>query len=100
MTERRGTPLVGNRFLWPFVLITSLFFVWGMARAILDVLNKHVQETLSVSKGESALLQVTVYGAYFLMALPAGWFIRSRGTRTGVVVGLLLFAAGAGIFLL
>lgn len=98
MTERRGTPLVGNRFLWPFVLITSLFFVWGMARAILDVLNKHVQETLSVSKGESALLQVTVYGAYFLMALPAGWFIRSRGTRTGVVVGLLLFAAGAFLF--
>ncbi len=98
MTERRGTPLVGNRFLWPFVLITSLFFVWGMARAILDVLNKHVQETLSVSKGESALLQVTVYGAYFLMALPAGWFIRNRGTRTGVVVGLLLFAAGAFLF--
>lgn len=72
--------------------------LWGFARAILDVLNKHFQLSLGVSRSESALLQVTVYGAYFLMALPAGLLISRYGTRKGVITGLSLFAAGAFLF--
>ncbi len=99
MTKPSAVRLVSNQYFWPFVLVTSLFFFWGFARAILDVLNKHFQLSMGVSKGESALLQVTVYGAYFLMALPAGLLIRRWGTRRGVITGLLLFAVGSFLFI-
>ena len=98
MTRRNVVCLVSRAYYWPFVLITSLFLLWGFARAILDVLNKHFQLSLGVSRSESALLQVTVYGAYFLMALPAGLLISRYGTRKGVITGLSLFAAGAFLF--
>ena len=83
----------------PFVLVTSLFFLWGFARAILDVLNKHFQNALDISLTQSSLIQVTTYLGYFLMAIPAGWFINRRGYRVGVVFGLLLFGIGALLFI-
>ena len=61
----------GTSYMVPFVLITMLFFLWGFARAILDVLNKHFQNTLDISITESSLIQVTTYMGYFLMAIPA-----------------------------
>ncbi|MDE5846723.1 MAG: MFS transporter, partial [Muribaculaceae bacterium] len=91
--------LVSKKYLVPFVLITSLFFMWGFARAILDVLNKHFQEMLHISIGQSALIQATTYLGYFLMALPAGILITRVGYRKGVVTGLLLFALGALLFI-
>lgn len=91
--------LVSKKYLLPFVLITSLFFMWGFARAILDVLNKHFQEMLHISIGQSALIQATTYLGYFLMALPAGILITRLGYRKGVVTGLLLFALGALLFI-
>ncbi len=91
--------LVSKKYLIPFVLITSLFFMWGFARAILDVLNKHFQEMLNISIGQSALIQATTYLGYFLMALPAGILITRVGYRKGVVTGLLLFALGALLFI-
>lgn len=91
--------LVSKKYLLPFVLITSLFFMWGFARAILDVLNKHFQEMLSISIGQSALIQATTYLGYFLMALPAGILITRVGYRKGVVTGLLLFALGSLLFI-
>ncbi len=91
--------LVSKKYLLPFVLITSLFFIWGFARAILDVLNKHFQEILHISIGQSALIQATTYLGYFLMALPAGILITRVGYRKGVVTGLLLFALGALLFI-
>ena len=91
--------LVSKKYLVPFVLITSLFFMWGFARAILDVLNKHFQEMLHISIGQSALIQATTYLGYFLMALPAGILITRLGYRKGVVTGLLLFALGALLFI-
>ena len=66
--------LVSKKYLQPFILITSLFFMWGFARAILDVLNKHFQESLSITITHSTLIQTTTYLGYFLMALPAGIF--------------------------
>ena len=80
----------GTNYLVPFVLITTLFFLWGFAHSILDVLNKHFQDALSISKTHSALIQTVVYGGYFLMAMPAGEIIRRYGYRTGVITGLIL----------
>lgn len=87
-----------KKYLVPFILITSLFFLWGFARAILDVLNKHFQNALHISITQSAMIQVTTYLGYFLMAIPAGIFINKYGYRRGVVFGLLLFGLGAIFF--
>lgn len=89
----------GHNYLWPFILVTTLFFLWGFAHSILDVLNKHFQETLHIDKTQSALVQAVVYGGYFLMALPAGWIIRRFGYRTGVIAGLILYGVGALLFI-
>lgn len=91
--------LTTRAYLVPFVLVTTLFFLWGFARAILDVLNKHFQDTLHVDITQSALIQVVTYLGYFLMAIPAGMFINRYGYRRGVVFGLTLFAAGAFLFI-
>ena len=91
--------LTSKEFLVPFILITSLFFLWGFARAILDVLDKHFQNELDISITQSSLIQVTTYLGYFLMAIPAGWFINRHGYRLGVVVGLMLFGIGALLFI-
>lgn len=91
--------MTDKKYLVPFVLITSLFFLWGFARAILDVLNKHFQNSLDISLTQSSLIQVTTYLGYFLMAIPAGWFINRQGYRRGVVFGLALFAFGALLFI-
>ena len=91
--------LISRTYLLPFILITSLFFMWGFARSILDVLNKHFQESLSVSVFQSTLIQASTYLAYALMALPAGIFITRYGYRRGVVMGLGLFALGAFLFI-
>lgn len=90
----------GKNYLWPFVLVTSLFFLWGLAHSILDVLNKHFQETMEgVDKTESALVQAVMYGGYFVMALPAGQIIKRYGYRAGVITGLLLYGIGALLFI-
>lgn len=89
----------GKSFLVPFILITSLFFLWGVAHSILDVLNKHFQDTLEITRTRSALIQAVVYGGYFIMALPAGRIIRRFGYRTGVLTGLVLYGIGALLFI-
>lgn len=83
----------------PFALVTSLFFLWGFARAILDVLNKHFQNALDITITQSSLIQVTTYLGYFIMAIPAGWFINRQGYRMGVVFGLTLFGIGSLLFI-
>lgn len=93
------TRLTEKKYVVPFVLITTLFFLWGFARAILDVLNKHFQDELHISITQSALIQVTTYLGYFLMAIPAGIFINRYGYRRGVVFGLTLFGLGALAFI-
>ena len=93
------TQIADKKYLVPFILITSLFFLWGFARAILDVLNKHFQNALHISITHSSLIQVTTYLGYFLMAIPAGIFINRYGYRRGVVFGLLLFGLGAILFI-
>src|SRR5208283_2229541 len=81
--------------LLPFILITTLFFLWGLAHGMLDVLNKHFQDVLQITKAKSGLIQFAVYMAYFVMALPVGYFMRIYGYKKGIIMGLLLFASGA-----
>ena len=97
--ETENHSVSDKKYLVPFILITSLFFLWGFARAILDVLNKHFQNALHISITQSAMIQVTTYLGYFLMAIPAGIFINKYGYRRGVVFGLLLFGLGAIFFI-
>ncbi len=87
-----------NKFLLPLILVTSLFFLWGLAYGLLDVLNKHFQETLNISKQRSMYLQAAYFGAYFLMALPAGLFMQKAGYKKGIIAGLLLYVTGAVLF--
>ena len=89
----------GTNYLVPFILVTSLFFLWGFAHSLLDVLNKHFQDILHVSKAQSGLVQAAVYGGYFLMAIPAGLFMKRFGYKKGIIFGLLLYAVGAFLFL-
>lgn len=93
----RGTD--GRNYVTVFALVASLFFLWGVAHSILDVLNKHFQDVLVISKARSALVQAMVYGGYFLMAIPAGRIIRRWGYRIGIVTGLLLYGTGALLFI-
>src|SRR5690349_14611101 len=85
-------------YLFPFILVTCLFFFWGFSYGLLDVLNKHFQDTMNVSKARSTLLQASYFGAYFLVALPAGLFMNRYGYKRGIIVGLSLFAIGAFLF--
>lgn len=97
--KQKQIPLVGKQYIVPFILVTSLFFLWGFAHAILNVLNKHFQELLDISKTHSAFIQVMMYMGYFVMAIPAGLFISRFGYRKGVVFGLSLYGVGALLFI-
>ena len=87
-----------KKYLLPIILVTSLFFLWGFAYGLLDVLNKHFQETLDITKKRSTLLQAAYFGAYFIIALPAGLFMQRVGYKKGIITGLLLYASGALLF--
>lgn len=88
----------GGSYLLPFILVTSLFLLWGFAHGLLDVLNKHFQGAFTMNKAQSGLVQFSTYIAYFLMALPAGTFMKKFGYKKGIILGLFLFAVGAFSF--
>ena len=88
-----------NALLFAFLMVVSLFFIWGFCHAMLDVLNRHFQNILSLSKTQSGLVQTSVFGAYLLMALPAALMIRRIGYQRGILVGLLVLAVGAFLFI-
>lgn len=94
-----GSKLVGNGLTLTFVLISLLFFLWGFSRSILDVLNRHFQDSLSISVARSTLIQGSTYLAYAVTAIPAGILISRAGYRRGIVAGLSLFALGAFCFI-
>ena len=88
-----------KRFLLTLAFVTSLFLLWGVAITMGDVLNKHFQQVLHVSKARSGLVQFSIFGAYFIMGIPAGLFMKRFGYKKGVLLGLSLFAAGAFLFI-
>lgn len=87
-----------SSFRLAFILVTTLFFLWGLSYGLLDVLNKHFQDVLHVNKAQSGLLQAAYFGAYFIVALPAGFFMDRFGYKAGILVGLCLYALGALLF--
>ena len=102
MIKKRRVSLIqspdGTSYLMAFVLITSLFLLWGFAHGLLDVLNKHFQNILHVSKAQSGFVQFSLYIGYFAMAIPAGLIMKRFGYKRGIIFGLLLFATGAFLF--
>jgi FHS family L-fucose permease-like MFS transporter len=84
-----------QRYVLTLIFVTSLFMLWGVGVTMGDILNKHFQEVLHVSKADSALVQFSIFGAYFIMGLPAGWFMKRFGYQKGVLLGLGLYALGA-----
>lgn len=84
----------GKNYRLPFILITCLFLLWGFAHSLLDILNKHFQDALGLTKAQSGLVQASAYGAYFLMAIPAGIVAAKYGYKKGILIGLVLFALG------
>jgi FHS family L-fucose permease-like MFS transporter len=88
----------GVNHLATFVLICCLFCLSGLCNGMIDVLNKHFQNSLQVSKAQSALVQGFWYGGYFLLALPAGMFARRFGYRRGILFGLTVISIGCVCF--
>jgi MFS transporter, FHS family, L-fucose permease len=88
----------GSSYLVPFMLVTSLFLLWGFAHGLLDVLNKHFQNILHVSKAQSGFVQFSLYIGYLVMAVPAGLIMKRFGYKRGIILGLTLFATGAFLF--
>ena len=85
----------GGSYLLPFILVTSLFLMWGIAHGLLDVLNKHFQTAFTMSKAQSGLVQFSTYIAYGLFSIPAGIFMKKYGYKKGIIFGLFLYAVGA-----
>ena len=83
----------------PFVLVTSLFALWGFANDITNPLVRAFKEIFLISNRESSLVQTAFYGGYATMALPAAIFIRRFSYKSGILVGLTLYATGALLFI-
>src|ERR1035437_10932013 len=86
--------LVTYGFLIPFILVTSLFFLWGFAHSLLDLLNKHFQDILGITKSKSGWVHAALYGGYAVMAIPARFIMSHIGYKKGIIIGLLLYAVG------
>jgi FHS family L-fucose permease-like MFS transporter len=90
---------IEKKFVVNFIFVTSLFLMWGVLHSMSDVLNKYFQGALNVSKSQSGLIQFSVFGAYFVMSIPAGYFLKKFGYKPGVLLGLSLFAMGTFLFI-
>ncbi len=88
-----------KKFIVTLIFVTSLFMLWGIALTMGDVLNRDFQKVLHISKSRSGLVQSSIFGAYFLMSIPAGLFTKRFGYKKGVLLGLFLYASGAFLFI-
>jgi len=89
----------GKNLIFTFILVSSLFLLWGFCNGMIDVMDKHFQEELHLSLAQSAWVQFAHYLGYFLMALPAGWLATKLGYKGGIVAGLLMVAVGGFWFI-
>ena len=87
-----------NKYLWPLILITSLFFLWALAHNLNDILIKQFQKALDINRGQAGFIQFAFYLGYFVMAIPAGLLMKKIGYKKGILTGLLLYATGALLF--
>ena len=98
MKHEDSVPVVPKQVLIPFILVTSLFALWGFANAVTDPMVQAFKKVLELSNSQAAWVQMAFYGGYFCMALPAALFVRRFSYKTGVLVGLGLYSLGALLF--
>lgn len=91
--------VIERKYLLPFALVTSLFALWGLANNMTDTLLAAFRKIMQMSDTQTSLIQLAFYGAYFCLALPAALFIRRYSFKSGIILGLCLYAAGAMLFL-
>src|SRR6186713_2395464 len=87
-----------QNWLFPFILVTSLFFFWGFVHNLDPILIPHLRKAFSLSDLQSSLIDSSVFIAYFVMALPAGYIMRKYGYKSGIIIGLILFGVGSILF--
>jgi FHS family L-fucose permease-like MFS transporter len=98
MSNYKKPEVVPKKVLIPFILITSLFILWGFANAVTDPMVQAFKKVLELSNSQAAWVQMAFYGGYFCMALPAAMFMRKYSYKTCILIGLGLYAIGALLF--
>src|ERR1700722_7289338 len=93
-----SVPITERRYVAPLVMVTSLFFLWALGVNLNDILTPHLKKAFGLSDFRSSLIQTAFFGGYFLAALPAGWLMEKIGYKRGILVGLLVCATGAFLF--
>src|SRR5215472_16148250 len=95
-TEKKGLFITedGRNLVLTFALVSSLFFLWALCNGMIDVMDKHFQEELNLSKSQSAWVQFAHYLGYFLMSIPAGVLATKLGYKRGIIAGLLIVGVG------
>lgn len=91
-------PLFAKRYLWPFILVTSLFFLWGIPNNLNDVLIRQFMKSFEITRFRAGLVQSAFYMGYFLLSMPAALLMRKFGYKAGLVTGLLLYSFGTLLF--
>ncbi len=88
-----------NKYFFPLIMVTSLFFMWGFVHNLDPILIPHLKKSFSLNNLQSSLVDSSVFIAYLLMALPAGYLMKKFGYKAGIITGLLLFALGSFLFI-
>lgn len=97
-TNQSTSRVVPKELIVPFILVTSLFALWGFANAVTDPMVQAFKKILELSNSQAAWVQMAFYGGYFCMAIPAAMFMRKYSYKTGILIGLALYAGGALLF--
>jgi MFS transporter, FHS family, L-fucose permease len=98
VSRDQGHPLFARRYLWPFLLVTALFFLWGIPNNLNDVLIRQFMKSFEITRFRAGLVQSAFYMGYFLLSMPAALLMRRFGYKTGLVTGLLLYSFGTLLF--
>jgi FHS family L-fucose permease-like MFS transporter len=96
---QKSAPITERKYLLPFILVTSLFFLWSIGVHLNDVLIPHLKKAFDLTDFQSSFIQVAFFGGYFLAALPAGRLMERIGYKKGILIGLLICSAGTLLFL-
>ncbi len=95
---KKKPQIVPNQFLIPFVLVTSLFALWGFANDITNPMVSAFKKILELNNTQASWVQAAFYGGYFTMALPAAFVVKKYSYRAGILIGMFLYAIGALLF--
>src|ERR1700691_3644969 len=94
-----SAPITERRYVVPLVLVSSLFFLWAIGVNLNDILIQHLKKAFGLTDFQSSLIQSAFFGGYFLAALPAGWLMERVGYKKGILIGLIICASGALLFI-